>query len=254
MSELVKLPKDFPSDVDGMLVATRSMSLHQLVNTRKEIEFRVEQAGGELTPELEEVYDLANDLLAGKIDRVAIFVKEVIPAHIEACKLQIQKLQALEARTKELTIDAIKSLGEGVKQIEGLAYRARVQANPPSIVIDNEDVIPEMFKRGVCTIKAKFDPSGPARKFWEGICNDLSKKCGTAATGECSWEIETEPDNAILREAMLDKKDEDGEVVEKGSLVDGAHVEKGVHVRFEAGKAKASKVAGKTKKPKEIEQ
>jgi len=243
-------------DLAGVVNLTKNMSLHQLVASRKTITEMIMRGSddAEIDPELEELYNQAADLIAGKIDRVGIFVKEVIPAHIAACKEQIKRLQFVETRVKELTIDAIRSIGPNATRIEGLAYRARIQANPPSIIVDNPDIIPMMFKKGTVTITAKFDPSNAtARAFWEEQLEFYKQKMKVSPVGDIDGHITIEPDNQSLREVMLDKKDKKGELFEKGIPVDGATVEQGVHVRFEAGKAKPKMIAAKKSNTKEVD-
>lgn len=102
----------------------------------------------DLPEEMADLADYARDLLAGKLDRVAIMVKEVIPSHIEACKKQIENLKILEERLKAYTMECIELSGQ--TEINGVAYRARIQNNPVKVVVIDESKIPkEYFKERV---------------------------------------------------------------------------------------------------------
>lgn len=230
----------------GPLEHIAQLSLMKLVQHRAEVEHMIAEEGGELTDLTEDLFDNVNALLAGKVDKVAVFVKKVIPAHIEACKKQIKNLEWLEERIKEYTIDCVDQ-NQG-QALQGLSWRARVQANPPAIVIENPDQIPVFFKKASVVIRARFDAADAGlRTKWEQKIAALK----TEFIG-VEGEVIVEPDKATLKEAMLDKKDKKGEVIEEGMKVEGASVEQGRHVRFEEGRAKAS--TPKTRKVKETEQ
>jgi hypothetical protein len=240
MSNLTVVPEQSP------LERIEKLSLMALVDQRREVEHMIAESGGELTDITEDLFDNVNALLAGKVDKVAVFVKKVIPAHIEACKKQIKNLEWLEDRIKEYAIDCVEKAGG---PLQGLAWRARTQNNPPSIVIENPDQIPQLFKKATVVIRLKFDPSDAnVMGFWKEHIVALKATYPTL-----EGDIIVECDNAALREAMLDKKDKKGEVVEAGMKVEGARVEQGKHVRFEEGRAKAT-TPKKSKTVKEIEQ
>lgn len=238
--------ESLPHEPTALMIAVYNLPLMTLVQKKNEILSHIEAVGGEITPELEDIFDHATNLLTGKVDRVAIFVKEVIPAHIQACKDQIARLQVAEERIKKYTIECIKAQGKGsdgkFQNLEGLAWRARVQANPPSLVIDDEELVPMMFKKGKAVIEIEFDPSNAKLR------TELEETCKMAVKlYNATYEFLTFPDNAEMKKIMVDQKNTKGEITAQGTPIEGAHIEQDVHVRFEPGKAKASKPAGKKK-------
>lgn len=221
---------------ENPLVKYESMSLMSLVEHKNDIESIIAENGGELGEHMEEILDMASALVEKKIDRVAIMVKEVIPSHIQACKEQIKRLSTLEEKIKDFTIEAIKQTGETA--INGLAYRARIQNNPASIVVDNPDQVPMMFKRGKVHITANVDPSdAEAVKYWENLIQDHKDNLGADFDGH----IVVEPDLKSMKEVMVPKKAKKGEEQVEPLTIDGARVEQGQHVRYEAAKAKPAK-------------
>lgn len=229
---------------ENPLVQYQSMSLKGLVEHKNDILQIVAENGGELGENMEEILDMADALMERKVDNVAIMVKSVIPSHIAACKEQIARLQDLETRIKDLTIEAIQD--SGGTQLDGLAYRARVQNNPAKIVVDNPDQVPLMFRRGTVTITAKVDPSdADAVTYWKNLIQDHEDNLGEAFSGQ----IVFEPDLKAMKEVMAPPKPKNkGETAPEPMAIDGARVEQGVHVRYEAAKAKAKKVTAKKEK------
>ena len=222
-----------------------SMSLMDLAKNKREIRSAIIEGGGELSGDLEDLFEMADLLLSGKIDRVAIFAKEVIPAHIDACKQQIKNMEKLLEKIKDYTLEAIKMSGNEDGRIEGLAWRARMQANPPAIIIQDENAVPMLFKRVRVSIEDVFDAGDVTRRtYWETIIKEKQPRSG---------DVLLEASKEDLKAALFTK--EDGRVVRTATKIDGVTTQQDHHVRFEAGRAKASKYPTKRlKKVKEIEE
>jgi len=230
---LAVVPEEQTVDLSERL---KNMSLPEMVQARNELYRIAEHQGGELTPELEDLIDQGELLLKGKIDRVCIFKKEVIPAHKEALKKQKERLEWLEDMLDHMVENAILMANPEDRRIDGLAWRARLQNNPGSVVVDNVDEIPLMFKRGKFTCTVEFDPSDPkarsrAQRFARFVVQKMKGEAG----------VSMEPDKSMLKEVIAPKKGEKkGEII-PGLEVAGVHFEQGHHVRYEMGRAKPSK-------------
>jgi hypothetical protein len=235
-----------PREPQALMAAVYNLPLMVLVQKKNDIMAHIEACGGELTPELEDIFDHTTMLLSGKVDRVALFGKEVIPAHIQACKDQITRLEFVQESINNYAIECVKSQGKDAKgkylNLEGLAYRVRIQANPPKLIIDNPEKIPMMFKKGEALIKIKFDPSNAKlRNELEATCKKAVELYGAT----CDFSVD--PDISAIKDTISDKKNQKGEIITEGTPIDGTHLERGWHCRWEASKAKASKSAGKNK-------
>ena len=240
------MPVDvLPQEPEAARKHISDMGLKNLILHRQALESQLAAQDGEISSEMEEVFQVAAELTANKIDRIAAMIKVVIPSHIAACKDQIAKLVWLEDKIKTMTIEAIQMLGkddkgETITQLNGLAWRARTQANPPAIEILDPDAIPLMFKKAKMTITVSFDPSNTkASKFWESGLEAIKEQALKHGYGDVVGDIEVMPDNEQIRESVLDKKD-GKKIIQAGVPVDGVKVRQGVHVRFESGKAKAA--------------
>lgn len=100
----------------------------------------------DFTPEeLAEVQTYVNYAIEGKIDRTAVFLKEMIPNHIEACKQQIASLKRIEENLYKY-LEMMLGRVEG-KELSGLSYKMRLQRSPGKLIIINEDLIPDKYKK-----------------------------------------------------------------------------------------------------------
>lgn len=260
MNELTVVPPvetkpALPDTSDGMssvervhwlIEKFRNAPLASLASARRELtEFQtyldkeLDRRGGELDDETEGLLQYLTehsvyitDLLKGKIDGVAVVVKHKLPAMIDAYKARISSLEDDIDRLKDLTIQSLEMLD--TTKIEGDAWRARVQTNPPRLTIENPAGIPEMFCNAVLSIKYNIDPNDKdTLDYWKGII--ANHKDVENFTGS----LNILPNNDEIKKA----------VINEGLTLEGVKVERGVHVRFE----QLSRTPKKTK-PKEIEQ
>lgn len=168
--------------------------------------------------DLQELQAYAKELVAGKIDRIAIMVKEVIPAHIEACKDQIKRLDGIRERLTHYTHQLMQE--REIKELNGLSYRARVQNSPPSVVVYQSASVPGKFCKSVVTISGHTE-------FSEQELVEAFQRVAQVMFADYGLHIGRDIDKKALKE-----------VFESGGVVPGCELEQGTHVRFEAGKAK----------------
>lgn len=93
--------------------------------------------GGELTPELSALLDLAEGTLAEKAERVALKVRE-LQTEAEAIKVEATRLTQ-RAKTATNAADSLKDYlhrtmeAAGIPSIKGTLVTVAIQKNPPSV-------------------------------------------------------------------------------------------------------------------------
>jgi cell division protein FtsL len=165
-----------------------------------------------------------------RVDQICIeiesidFKQELVT---EALKKQKEFFSVKRERLKGIFIEAIQLTGG--TQVEGVAWRARIQKNPGALVVEDESAIPDFFKRGKFVISGEFDPSDvEKRKQLEMHCKGMREVYGS------DYMIETVVDKTELKKLMNPKN-------ENPLVIEGAHIEQGVSLRIESGKNKSRK-------------
>lgn len=201
----------------------RGFTLKDLVLQREVILQLIEERGGEVSDELDTLFSLATDLMGGKIDRIAYFVKEVYPAHRAALQRQIKALDAWEAGIQEFLRHVLSGV-EG-SRLDGLAWRIQLQNNGgvPRVVVEDEESVPLDCKRMVFEITVKLDPTdNDLMDTWTSWI-EAQRTLVPSLDAEHHLEI----NNAKVRE-----------LIGAGQNIPGVHLEVGRHVRFYPGGAK----------------
>lgn len=226
----------------------KEMSLQELVIYKQKLEKELPE--GELVPDdVTEMVEVANMLLAGRVDQAARF-RAGLMAHIEAGKAQLANMNEMLEMTEILMKKAVDATE--AKRLDGAFYSLRVQKNggAPATIIDDELKLPMKFKKVVMT--NSFPYSDDNMLYW-----------ARATLGRLvEWKkdlVEKEKDTSPFY--RLDIADNEREKLQKhlviepsksaiseelkkpGGLVDGAHQERGSHLRVEAGKAKAKEIS-----------
>lgn len=112
----------------------------------------LDEAGGELTPELEALLGQAEGDFAEKIERVALKVRE-LEAEAEAIKAEEARLaarrKARETGAKSLKAYAQRCLEDaGKEKVNGLIVTVALQQNPPSVAVSPEVDERELYEAG----------------------------------------------------------------------------------------------------------
>jgi len=131
----------------------RAYTLRDLAEGFKEIEKQIIDNGGEVSDDLYELHNVAQNLLAGKFDRVIRF-KSALESHIKDCQMQIVNNKAMIEKIDEMVEESVKS--QATQRIDGKAYVGKVAKNPPSVEVLNEDEVPPEYKNVKIEIKDKF--------------------------------------------------------------------------------------------------
>lgn len=130
-----------------------AMKLWEITDELDEIGALIAEAGGELTPEMEERLDATEEALKAKVESVALFIRD---RELEAKKAKEEKdrLAAIQ-KAHENTVEGLKTYllrclsRAGVEKVE--THRARVRrqtSGTPSIDYHGDvDALPEDFVR-----------------------------------------------------------------------------------------------------------
>ena len=220
-----------PEETAHPLVAQmEKTSFPELVKSYRGMMTQIEDAQGEISEQLGEMMTYVEFLMAGKIDNIALTVKETFPAYLQAIKIQEQRVKWTLENIKRFTIECIEATGQ--TSMDGQIYRARIQKNPIKVVIDDLSLIPDMFKKARVNIECVFDPMDKqTHDFFGKLITEVKK-----IQGYRKGDIMLEHDNEALKETMADVfEPKTKELLKKGTAVPGAHIEQGKHVRFEIG-------------------
>jgi hypothetical protein len=211
----------------------KKYNLQELVEYKKNLNTQVET--GEAPEEIEELAVLAEALLKGKVDQAARF-KAGLEAHIKAAQENLASLNEMLERTEELMEEAVMSTPD--KRLEGTTYTLRMQNNSrASVVIDDPEKIHHGFYR--CNLSTTFDYTLDTLCFYAGVL--LKRVVATKDGANPMEQLDITPvEKAEIEKCVstaLSKKDL--EVALKSGEVTGARLERGQHLRVEAGKSKA---------------
>lgn len=131
-----------------------SGSLAEVVANRAQINALVDsfvrlEGYGSIPEDIWEMLTMLDDIVAGKVDRVAALIEQGIPAHRAALaasyKEQDERLALAGDRLKGLLTEAVQLAGT---PIAGLYWKARLQANSqPSVVVEDSAKVPDTLKR-----------------------------------------------------------------------------------------------------------
>lgn len=153
------------------VIGEKKFSLKELAENYESIKSSLE-ANSEESDDLYEMHTIAKHLLAGKLDR-AISLKESLVSHINACNAQIRHNSGMIDQI-DFFIEEAVNLTAG-KRIDGLAYHAKIKTNPPSVVIDDQKLIPDEYKNWEFEAKDKF-PAGDKEKYSKYVSFVLGKE------------------------------------------------------------------------------
>lgn len=214
----------------------KKYSLQELVQYKKDLETQVD--GGESTEEVQELAVLAEALLKGKVDQAARF-KAGLEAHIDAAKKNLQSLQEMLSYTEDLMEEAVLSTPE--KRLEGVTYTMRMQNNSrAAVIIEDESKLPVKFYKAEFAVE--FENDLDSVLFYAGV---LLKRVVSAnqlpETAPFLDRLDVSPEEkGVLEDHFsfsLSRKDLEAAL--KTGEVPGARLERGQHLRVEAGKSKS---------------
>ena len=220
----------------------KEMSLSDLVVYKKKLEAELKE--GEFLPdEVVEMAEVATQLLEGKIDQAARFRAGLV-SHIEATKAQIKYLEEMLDMTEKLMMKAVEQ--SGATRLDGGTYSIRVQKNggKPATVIDPEAKIPLDLQK--VTVTNTFGYSDESLLYWAraslgrmvNLKADLTEKEKDAGPFYRLDLIEGEREKLEKLFRFEPSKQAIAEALSKDpNSVPGCKLERGSHLRVEAGKA-----------------
>lgn len=110
----------------------------------------LEENGGEVTEELENELAINREQLETKGINYALVIRQ-IDGESEILDREIKRLQALK-KAKDNTLDRLKNtikdamLLHGVDSIKGDLINLSIRKSPASVILENEDIIPDTYK------------------------------------------------------------------------------------------------------------
>lgn len=133
-------------------VARKKLTLLEAVEALMISESWLEEAGGELTPEVEALLNEADGDLKEKVERVALKVKQ-LEGQAKAIKEEADRLTA-RARARSNGADSLKRYLErcmnavGLKKVDGLLCTVAMQLNPPKVEMTDGTDLKELYEAG----------------------------------------------------------------------------------------------------------
>lgn len=147
-------------------------SLPLILADAANIAAQLAEAEGELTPEMESLVESSAHEIAAKADRY-MYVLQALEAQMQIAEERANEWKALlfasEKAIKNLKNRLLHTMtAAGLQEITGYETTWRMQANPPSVIIEDENKLPGQF------IVIETPP--PIRKIDKKLIADFLKK------------------------------------------------------------------------------
>lgn len=218
-------------------------TLPTLVEKMRELEAKEKEAednGMSLPDEAYYEKEIVGKLLAGKVDQ-AVELRRAVEERIEALKLASENAQTLLGKIDTCFMDAIRITES--KRLDGLGWSARIQNNSrAAVIIEDELKIPAEYKNTVVSIHKKFNAKDlNEMRFWVSMI--LRRSVSIEDLKNLS-----EADQAVVSEhveEVISKTALETQLKKDPQSVPGAKLEKGQHLRFTKGDAKAKMIEKK---------
>lgn len=213
----------------------KDFTLQELIAYKSQLEKEVTEKGEEVPEEIVQLTDVANQLLAGKIDQAGRFRAGLI-AGIEAAQQQAEYLSEMLETTERLMKEAVTLSGK--PRIDGTTYSLKVQNNSrASTIIEENAQVPDSMKKMSMSMSDKYD----SEKYLLWACIVLNKEV-------LKLEDLTADEKVVVEKAL--KVEVSKTMVEEALKKDpksipGARLERGTHLRVEIGKVKPKQIEEK---------
>ncbi len=219
-------------------------TLAELVDYKKSLEVEAAKSGESVPDGVVEMAEVATQLLAGKVDQAARF-RAGLEAHIEATKSQLSHLVEMLDVTESLMKDAVKVSGSN--RIDGQVYSMRIQNNSrASVIIDADGLIPLEHLKVSLSMGDKY--SDEQLMFYASIVlgrpvemkKDMPEFEAQKSTPFYRLELTKEERDSVESSVTISvsKSSIESALKKDAASVPGARLERGTHLRVEAGKAK----------------
>lgn len=126
-----------------------SKTLTSLVAEVAEIETKIIESNGEITPEIETLLCLNTKELSSKVDNYVGLIQKMEQCeayYYEKAQFFLTLAKAFDGvktSCNERMLQALKDLGKD--EIKGTDYKFKIYKSPPKLVIDDKEKIPEQF-------------------------------------------------------------------------------------------------------------
>ena len=202
------------------------MSFKHLAHNRQEVLAKIENEFGHIDDETELFLNAVDALLEGKADKVGVMLKDVIPAHIEACKEQIESLKRVDKRIQDIAYQATML---NKKTINGLSYKFMIVPGPKCVEVESPSALPDKYRntRFTVTLDIPHDDK-KSIEWWEEFLNKKAKKEALTFSSEV----------LVNKELIKD-------VLTQNKPVPGAVLGQNLNLRVSKGKVAPTKNAGK---------
>ena len=152
-------------------------SLYKLTSNFIEVDNLIEEYLEAGQDDLAENLVKANEIIVREIQNKSvgfIHMFRNIDSKVDAIDGEIKRLQELKKQTKkkeENLKEILKSCMEtlGTKKLETDLGNITIRNNPGSLVIDNEELIPKLYKQEIVTVETKIDKAALKKNIKAGI-------------------------------------------------------------------------------------
>lgn len=197
-------------------------SLHDLVTLSQEIQRKLFECGGELTPEVEEEIIKLEKKLPSKVDGYKFIGDELRNAAV-AWKKRSQEMgnvgkqfEAYADKLDDIMCMAVERFGA---DLDGIEYYAKRQAtSKPAVILNDEKLIPDGHKQTTLTVTFTKD---------DAFCKNL-----VAAIEAEARDHEYHPVPGWIKESTVTTKDSILEDLKQGLPVEGASLKQSYYVRY----------------------
>lgn len=124
-------------------------SLYKIGHELQSIHETLLETGGEMTDEMNDHHELVQEMLVHKTDNCVSFI-QMIDDEIESASKELERVNAFiktRVKTKEWMLETIKTVMKDLKKerLVGEFKAIALQKNPPSVVINKNAKIPDLF-------------------------------------------------------------------------------------------------------------
>ncbi len=163
------------------------MHLYELTEEARILDEFFAESEGEITPELETLLNAHEASLKEKVDGYCKYMA-AISARVEGIEREIERLSYLRGQVKRRAEWLKGYLHRNLKacgqtKIETGLFRVFIRKNPPRVVIDNDNAIPERYKLAVIKLPADRMPE-TLRPYLIGTANETGEIGAALKRGE----------------------------------------------------------------------
>jgi hypothetical protein len=212
-------------------VVKREFTLTELVEYKNGL-----APDSEVPEEIVELYEIADNLLKGHVDK-AVKLRKGLEAHIEALNKQVENVQWMLDRVEFFVDEAVQKAGGS---LAGNAFSVRRQKNSQaSLVVENEALVPFEYKKASASISANCG-SAEELAFLFGVIlgrvvepkKDMTSEELAVNNIYYRFELTDEEKKRLDDELKLGIKTTEIKKILKDKPVPGVSLEQGFHLRY----------------------